>query len=288
MGGRRAKDGGAKEDPPLVKLSTPSSFSEERGGERTAEPPATGARVAAAAGAAPGAATIAYGASEGGGEENEEEEEEEGVAPLPPWSAAAGAGVGRGVAAPTETEWLAEEEPSSTADSSADSVAASSASPPPYPLSLTSTELLPELAPEPLNGAGVAPAASSPVPLPLPEAMPMGSVGEELGTGSPPSQRALSSIAAKSSVVSPAAAAAKEALDGSLDLASSQTLSEVPARTTEPSLVAVAAVTQSLPGVPSCNGTRACWIEWDDKRNNKVRPVDCGRDSSNNTIGIVR
>lgn len=72
------------------------------------------------------------------------------------------------------------------------------------------------------------------------------------------SQPTSSSIAMKSSVVSPAAAAAAEAeevvvvVDGSLlDVESGKALSEVPARTTVPSLVEVAAVTQSLPGVPS-------------------------------------
>lgn len=219
-------------------LLIPSSLSEERAGERAVEPPSTGARVAAAAGdaGAAGAATIANGAGEGGGAEEEEGE------------------------SPAVTEWLAEEEPSNTADSSADpDDAVSSASPPPDPLSLTLTELLAEPEPEALKGAGVAPAASSslplplpfPLPLPLPEATP--TVGAGVDGSAPCSQPASRSIAAKSSVVSPAAAAAEVVLDGSLDVGSCQTLSEVPARTTEPSPVAVAAVTQSLPEVPSCN-----------------------------------
>lgn len=143
----------------------------------------------------------------------------------------------------------------------------SDASPPPppppsAPLSLTLTELLAELAealaevaPEAVNS----PLLPLPLPLPLPEARPMNSVGAGVDGGSPLSQSAASPIAVKSSVVRPAAAEVEAVLDSALDeVEPSQVLSEVPARTTEPSMVAVAAVTHSLPGVPSCSNTRVC------------------------------
>lgn len=247
-----AKDG-VRDNPPLVELPNPSLLS----GERNVDPAPTGARVASAstaagdAGEAAGVATIAHGAGDGGG------------LFLPTCSVAVRR-EGAGVEAPIAREWLAEadEEPSSTADSSAGPEDDPSASSPPSTspsagaLSLTLTEVLAKLEAEALNGAGVAAPARAPLPLPLPlpEARPTNSVGAAVdGGGWTLSHPTSSSIAAKSSVVRPAAAAPAEVL---LDVGSCQTLSEVPARTTEPRLVVVAAVIHSLPWVPSCDTIR--------------------------------